>query len=89
MQDGRGGVAVVLVRTDKTGLVREVDVLEAPTPSIGVAVTTAVSKWKFKPNATMTVARRTLIKLTFYFVLAGNDGHVLSPSEAPYVGPAL
>jgi TonB family protein len=81
------GVAVAQVFLTIDGNVDRVEILEAPSPSAGEAVSEAVVGWRFRPPA--PVAGRPLRrsgKLTFYFVTKDDRCSVLYPTETFYIG---
>jgi TonB family protein len=76
------GVAVAEVQYNGKGNVTDATILEAPTPSIGQAVITAVKQWKFIPSTLKGEPISVRGKLTFYFVLDANQkGHVENPKR--------
>jgi TonB family protein len=81
------GVAVAEVHLNPAGLVSQVEILEAPTPSIAQSVSEAVAQWQFTPF-TMSSGEPMLLsaKLTFYFEMKGGKGVVLNPADTGYVG---
>lgn len=73
------GVAVAKVTVSLQGHVQHVQILEAPSPSLARETASAVQRWRFLPwpENQLTITG----KLTFYFLLHGDHGTVMSPSE--------
>ena len=82
----KAGVAVAVLDIDEHGTVVRVETLEAPSPSIGTALSQALSHWSFTPPVLEGVPMKMHGKLTFYFLFQGGKAVVLSPEEAPFVG---
>jgi len=77
------GVAVADLELTRDGAVRGVTILESPDSEIARELTTVLKQWRFSltseegPLADLPVRG----KLTYYFVLEGQDGVVLTPLE--------
>ena len=82
----RTGVAVALVTVTEKGVVSKVEVLEAPTPSIGASLSDALSQWRFKTATIDGHATGYTGKVTYYFVFQNGKPAVLDPNQAPYIG---
>ncbi|HLJ27848.1 MAG TPA: energy transducer TonB [Candidatus Angelobacter sp.] len=80
------GVAVALVTVTEKGVVSRVEVLEAPSLSIGTSLSDALSQWRFKTAANDGHPTGYTGKVTYYFVFQTGTPAVLSPNEAPYIG---
>jgi TonB family protein len=82
------GVAVAQIHLTVEGRVETVNILQAPSPSIGQAVKSAVIQWRFQPNNGSNGEPPLLVsgKLVFYFEIRGGKGVVLFPEETGYVG---
>ncbi|MGO9097698.1 MAG: energy transducer TonB [Bryobacteraceae bacterium] len=86
VRSGVHGVAVADVQIDETGAVSRVQVLEAPSPSIGRAMISALSKWRLPPTTISGRPTVLLGKVTYYFFIEKGRPKVASPAEAPYLG---
>lgn len=76
------GVVVIEAQYNGRGNLTDAAILEAPTPSIGQAVISAVKQWKFKPSTLKGEPISVRGKLTFYFVMDENQkGHVENPKR--------
>ena len=73
------GVAVCELIIDERGNVIELKVLETPHAQIGEAVIRAVKQWKFKSMLGEDTTYCFKSKLTFYFVIDSQGGHVKNP----------
>ena len=82
----RTGVAVALVTVTEKGVVSKVEVLEAPSPSIGASLSDALSQWRFKTATIDGHQTGYTGKVTYYFVFQNGKPAVLSPDQAPYIG---
>jgi TonB family protein len=80
------GVAVAVLDIDERGAVIKIETLEAPSPSIGAALSRALLQWSFTPPVSEGVPMKMHGKLTFYFLFQHGKPVVLSPDEAPFVG---
>ncbi|HEY6249998.1 MAG TPA: TonB family protein [Candidatus Angelobacter sp.] len=80
------GVAVALVTVTAKGDVSKVDVLEAPSSSIGTSLSDALSQWRFKTATSSGRPTGYTGKVTYYFVFQHGKAVVLNPDEAPYIG---
>jgi TonB family protein len=81
------GVAVAKMTVDENGKVAKVEILEAPSKSIGTSVLTALLGWHFDPSAMNGQPTGFTGKVTYYFVFQKGLPVVLSPAEAAYLGP--
>lgn len=63
------GVGIIEAQYNGKGAVTDAVVVEAPSPSIGQAIITAVKQWKFTPSTLKGQPISVRGKLTFYFVL--------------------
>ena len=81
------GVAVAKMTIDENGKVAKVEILEAPSQSIATSVLTALSEWHFDPATMNGQPTGFTGKVTHYFVFQKGLPVVLSPAEAPYLGP--
>lgn len=63
------GVGIIEAQYNGKGDVTDAIVVEAPTPSIGQAVVSAVKQWKFTPSTLQGKPISVRGKLTFYFVI--------------------
>lgn len=76
------GVVVVEAQYNGKGIVTDTTIVEAPTPSLGQAVITAMKQWKFTPSTLKGEPISVRGKLTFYFVIDENQkGHVENPKR--------
>ena len=76
------GVAVVRLEYDGTGMVVNVEVLEAPDSEIGDAIVHAVRHWTFKPSSIRGEPVNVRGKLTFYCLIDRNGiGRVQNPKQ--------
>lgn len=66
------GVGIIEAQYNGKGDITDAVVVEAPTPSIGEAVISAVKQWKFNPSTLKGQPISVRGKLTFYFVLDEN-----------------
>ena len=82
----KAGVAVAALDIDERGVVVKVETLEAPSPSIGAALSRALSHWSFTPPMAEGAPMKMQGKLTFYFLFRDGRPVVLNPDEAPFVG---
>lgn len=80
------GVAVALVTVTEKGVVSKVEVLEAPSPSIGGSLSDALSQWRFKTATVDGHVTGYTGKVTYYFLFQNGKPAVLSPDQAPYIG---
>ena len=80
------GVAVALVTVTEKGVVSKVEVLEAPSTSIGGSLSDALSQWRFKTATIDGHQTGYTGKVTYYFVFQDGKPVVLSPDQAPYIG---
>jgi outer membrane biosynthesis protein TonB len=80
------GIAVALVTVTEKGVVSKVEVLEAPSPSIGGSLSDALSQWRFKTAIIDGHPTGYTGKVTYYFVFQNGKPVVLSPDQAPYIG---
>ena len=74
-----GGVAVAQITVDQEGRVSNVEVLEAPHPSIREAVKEALYRWRFSRFTIKGKALTVRGKLTFYFVNEKTGARVENP----------
>lgn len=79
VRDGARGVAVAKIRFDAGGRVLQVSVLEAPHPSIRVALEEAARQWVFTPPIMDGQVMGGQGKLTFYYVIEKGNGVVNNP----------
>jgi TonB family protein len=85
---GVSGVAVAELDVDEKGSITDLEIVEAPSPSIEEAMAKAIRQWRFTP----TILKRTGKpvgwhgKVTYYFVIENGRGAVYAPKDAPYVG---
>ena len=82
----KAGVAVAFLDINERGAVVKVETLEAPSPSIGAALSRALSHWSFTPPLAEDIPMKMHGKLTFYFLFQNGKPVVLRPDEAPFVG---
>lgn len=75
------GVAVAELEITTKGDVTSVRLLESPHPSIEEAVSNAVMQWKFKVDVPADAPQCVKGKLTFYFVIEGNNARVKNPQR--------
>jgi TonB family protein len=77
-KQGHRGVAVAELKLDENNSVASVKILEAPSESIGKAVTEAINNWSFTPPSE---GQPICIqgKLTFYFVIENGAASVRNP----------
>lgn len=73
------GAAVAQITVDGEGRVVNVEVLEAPHPSINEAVKEALYKWRFAKFTVKGKPLRVRGKLTFYFVNEKKGARVENP----------
>lgn len=73
------GVAVGRITIDESGRVVAVEILESPHPAIEEEVKRALFQWRFTPFTVKGIARRTIGKLTFYFVNDKQGARVENP----------
>ncbi|HET8671560.1 MAG TPA: energy transducer TonB [Candidatus Saccharimonadales bacterium] len=73
------GVAVAQISVDESGQVTNVEILEAPHPSIGDAVKEALYKWRFAPVTVKGKPWKVRGKMTFYFVKDKKGARVENP----------
>ncbi len=76
---GTRGVAVAQVNVNETGLLTNVEIIEAPDSEIEQAVIRAVKYWKFNPANVDGKAIPFVGKLTFYFVINERQARVQNP----------
>jgi TonB family protein len=74
-----GGVAIAQVTVNHEGRVSNVEVLEAPHPSIKEAVREALYRWRFSKFAIKGKPLTVRGKLTFYFVNVKTGARVENP----------
>jgi hypothetical protein len=89
------GVAVARVVLGQTRRLYSVDILEAPSPAIGLAVREALAQWRFgSPEAesqdlqlrALGISGKLLAgKVTFYFFESNGRYIVAGPKEAPNI----
>lgn len=73
------GVAVAQITVDETGQVINVEVLEAPHPSIEEAVKEALYQWRFAIFSVKGKPFKAIGKMTFYFVNDKKGARVENP----------
>jgi rhodanese-related sulfurtransferase len=83
LKAGRHGVAVADVLISPDGVVRTIEVLEAPDPEIAAAVTAGLKGWKFKTVSNPATGTPAAIrsKIILYFHIENGRGQVLTPDE--------
>jgi len=88
LREHKSGVAVAEISISLKGTVTNVEILEAPSPSIGHAVERALQQWQFPPTDGKNgeIAVTLSGKMVFYFEMQGVRASVLLPSEVAYVG---
>jgi len=86
LKAGVVGVGVCEIIGDAGGAVSSVRVLQAPTPSLKLAMINALRQWTFKPADGKGDATHFTGKITFYFVAEHGTGRVFRPENAPYIG---
>ena len=83
----KAGVAVAEIAVDEKGKVKAVRMLEAPSNTIAAAMSQALLEWKFAGGAINGNPSGIVGKVTYYFVFQHGKPVVLSPEDAPYLGP--
>ena len=80
---GLQGVAVAELRVGPDGRVRSVSVLQSPHPEITREMQSALTQWQFSVPAMPGALSTALLhgKLTYYFVVNGGQGAVLTAAE--------
>lgn len=80
---GTAGRAVAQLDVDKEGNITGAHVLEAPDEEIKQETLDAVRRWEFNPAFTGDERKPVRIrgKLTFYFVIDGQDARVQNPRK--------
>jgi TonB family protein len=73
------GVAVAQIFVDESGQVMNVQILEAPHPSIEESVKEALYKWRFAKFTIKGKPLKVRGKMTFYFVNDKNGARVENP----------
>jgi TonB family protein len=81
------GVVVAEIKVDEKGKLSKITILEAPSDTIAVSLSKALSQWRFAAGTVNGQPSGAVGKVTYYFVFQQGKPVVLSPEEAPYLGP--